>query len=279
LIIYRDAKPVKLASGLECKHVAEKTKKRSKSKAVSAVDEAAKQLRIYALSKEDGEFLGSEEDMIERLGVSRPTLRQASARVVQESLVTIKRGVGGGYFASRPGSLSVSRMAALYLMSRNAGLSETTAAMEPLRAELAKRAAKNKDPKLRAKLKKFIDCQTDLDASDNEADKEGYREFLRSERLFGEILGEMSQNAVLTLLLEILYDFTAQLRREQDVLIDRPDRVTTYRKLRLKLANAILEGDVEMAELASHRCSGTIEEWMRKGLENTMFKDSVLQNG
>jgi len=259
--------------------VAETKTKRSTANSVSAVDAAAKELRIYALSKDDGEFLGSEEDMIGRLGVSRPTLRQASARVVQESLITIKRGVGGGYFAARPGSLSVSRMAALYLMSRNAGLSETTAAMEPLRAELAKRAARNKNPALRAKLKKFIDCQVDLEAGENEADGHGYREFLRSERLFGEILGEMSQNAVLTLLLEILYDFTAQLRREQDVLINRPDRVATYRKLRLKLANAILEGDVEMAELASHRCSGTIEDWMKKGLENTMFKDSVLQNG
>lgn len=46
----------------------------------SAVDKAAKQLRILALSKDDGDFLSSEEDM---------------------------------YFASRPVSLSVSRMAAL----------------------------------------------------------------------------------------------------------------------------------------------------------------------
>ncbi|MDG6079864.1 FadR family transcriptional regulator [Erythrobacter litoralis] len=259
--------------------MAEPKKKQREAGAASAVDEAAKKLRIFALSKQDEEFLGSEEDMIDLLKVSRPTLRQASARVVQENLIKIKRGVGGGYFATRPGSLSVSRMAALYLMSRNAGLSETTAAMKPLRAELAKRAAWNQDPEQKAKLKKFIDCQVDLDANKNEADGHGYREFLRSERLFGEILGEMSENAVLTLLLDILYDFTAQLRREQDVLINRPDRVETYRKLRLKLASSILEGDVEMAEIASHRCSDTIEEWMAKSLENTKFGDAVLHHG
>ena len=259
-----------------------KTKGR-KSGATSAVDEAAKQLRIFALSKDDGEFLGSEEDMIERLGVSRPTLRQASARVVQENLISIKRGVGGGYFASLPGSLSVSRIAALYLMSRNAGLHETTAAMKPIRAELAMRAATSKDAELRAKLKHFVEEQAKADEADEKAGDEannahGYREFLRSEREFGQILGAMSQNEVLILLLEILYDFTSQLRREQDVLINRPDRVRTYRKLRTKLANAILDGDVEMAELASHRCSGIIEEWMNKGLENTMFTDTVLQH-
>ncbi|AIT80053.1 FadR/GntR family transcriptional regulator [Novosphingobium pentaromativorans] len=246
----------------------------------SLVDEAAKKLRILALSREHGEFLGSEEEMIERLQVSRPTLRQASARVVQENLVSIKRGVGGGYFASRPGSLSVSRMAALYLMSRNAGLSETTAAMKPIRAELAMRAAACTDAELRAKLRNFIEQQTAaLSAyTDSDEDSQGYREFLRSEREFGQILGAMSQNSVLILLLEILYDFSSQLRRGQDVLIDRPDRVRTYRELRLKLANTILEGDVEMAELASHRCSTTIDEWMDEGLKNTMFTDTVLHD-
>lgn len=259
----------------------DENKSRAKN-GTSAVDKAAKELRILAFSKEEGTFLGSEEDMIDRLQVSRPTLRQASARVVQENLVSIKRGVGGGYFAARPGSLSVSRIAALYLMSRNAGLSETTAAMKPIRAELAMRAATCTDDELHTKLKQFVEEQAAAEAADDasgaDARNRGYREFLRSEREFGQILGAMSQNAVLILLLEILYDFTSQLRREQDVLINRPDRVRTYRKLRTKLATAILEGDIEMAELASHRCTKTIEEWMNTGLENTPFTETALQN-
>ena len=259
--------------------MAEPRKRDSKANPTSAVDSAARQLRIQALAEPEGTFLGSEEEMIERLGVSRPTLRQASSRVVQENLIRIKRGVGGGYFAARPGSLSVSRMAALYLMSRNAGLYETTAAMKPIRAELAMRAASNPDPELRARLQLFVQAQAEADESQESTEGHGYREFLRSEREFGQILGDMSQNAVLTLMLDILYDFTSQLRRDQDVLINRPDRVRTYRQLRNKLAAAILDSDTEMAELASHRCSGIIEDWMHKGLENTMFTDSAMSHG
>lgn len=236
----------------------------------SAVDQAAAALRIYALSQESGAFLGSEEDLIEKLGVSRPTLRQASARVVQEHLITIRRGVGGGYFAQLPGSLSVSRMAALYLMSRNAGLPEITAAMKPLRAEVAMRAARNEDPAMREQLNRFVS-----DAADEHDSAHAYREFLKSERDFGRILGRMSNNAVLTLLIEILYDFASHLNRDQDVLINRPDRVRQYRQLRTRLASAILEGDVEVAELSSHRCSDLIEQWMHRDFRDTRFDDIV----
>jgi DNA-binding FadR family transcriptional regulator len=256
------------------------TKKKSIKVADSAVDQAANALRTYALAHESGDFLGSEEDLIDRLGVSRPTLRQASARVVQEHLISIRRGVGGGYFARTPGSISVSRMAALYLMSRDAGLSEITAALKPLRAELAMRAANNHDPELQGRLRAFVEEDEARNAEhadeDESSEHHGYREFLRSEREFGRILGNMSENSVLILLLEILYDFASHLRREQDVLINRPERVRTYRQLRARLARAILEGDVEVAELSSHRCSDLVEEWMHTDFRNTRFGDTNL---
>ncbi|MBV2149111.1 FCD domain-containing protein [Sphingobium sp. AS12] len=250
-------------------------KKKAVKSVDSAVDQAANALRAYALSRENGDFLGSEEDLIERLGVSRPTLRQASAKVVQEHLISIRRGVGGGYFARTPGSISVSRMAALYLMSRNAGLSEITAAMKPLRAELAMRAARNRDPELQDRLRAFV-AEGETQEASGGNDGHGYREFLRSEREFGRILGEMSANSVLILLLEILYDFASYLRREQDVLRNRPERVRTYSKLRAKMARAILEGDVEVAELSSHRCSDLIDEWMHIDFQNARFDDTTM---
>ena len=81
----------------------------------SAVGQAASTLRLIAMSAEDGAFLGSEDEMIRRLAVSRPTLRAASAQVSRENLIHIRRGVGGGYFARLPDSMSVSRIAAQYL--------------------------------------------------------------------------------------------------------------------------------------------------------------------
>lgn len=83
-----------------------------KSKDVSSrVLSIARALRNDALRKPEGSLIGSEEELVERYGVSRPTLRQAASLVAQEQLVHVRRGVGGGYFTRRPDSHSVAHMA------------------------------------------------------------------------------------------------------------------------------------------------------------------------
>lgn len=240
----------------------------------SAVSQAAKALRGFALAKQDGDFLGSEEDLIQRLGVSRPTLRQASAQVVQEHLISIRRGMGGGYFARRPESAGVSRIAALYLQSRQASFVEIAVAMKSIRAELSALAAHNTDPALREELQAIVAKDH---SPEHDTEGHGYRAFLRSEREFGRVLGEMSGNSVLVLLLEILYDFAALARREDDVLVNRPERVIAYRKHRAQLADAILNGDEEIAKLASKRCSGLISEWIHDDFEGRTFNGPETQ--
>jgi DNA-binding FadR family transcriptional regulator len=244
-----------------------------KAKAIrpgSAVTQAADALRVYALGKREGDFLGSEEDLIERLGVSRPTLRQASAQVLQENLISIRRGVGGGYFARLPDSMTVSRIAALYLQSRNADLEEISHAMKPLRAEVAALATRNRDPAALRRLEEFLERE----AAISDDPEHGYRAFLKSEREFGRVLGVMSGNSVLTLFLGILYDFTALLRRGEDVLLNRPDRVAAYREHRARMARAILEGDEEIAIVATRRCSDLISEWMDEDFAGRSFDDA-----
>ena len=238
------------------------------AKSESAVSQAAAALRAFALAKQDGDFLGSEEDLIQRLGVSRPTLRQASAQVVQEHLISIRRGMGGGYFARRPESTGVSRIAALYLQSRQASFVEIAVAMKSIRAELSALAAHNQDPKLREDLRTIVAKDHD---PEHDTEGHGYRAFLRSEREFGRTLGEMSGNSVLVLLLEILYDFAALARREDDVLVNRPERVIAYRRLRAQLADAILDGDEEISKLASRRCSDLISEWIHDDFHGRVF--------
>ena len=236
----------------------------------SVVDETARALRAYALSRNDGEFLGSEGDLVERLGVSRPTLRQASAQVLQENLISIRRGAGGGYFSRRPESLTVSRMASLYLQSHGAGLEEMVLVMKPIRLEIALLAARTRDPEALAELRAFIEREQ------NE-DNNGYRAFLRSEREFGGILSRMSGNRVLNLFLAVLYDLSANVRRDEDVLINRRERVRIYRKLRAEMAAAIINGDEEITAIATGRCSMMIAEWMEQDLTGRSFGDSEHQ--
>jgi len=245
------------------------------AKAMSVVDRAADALRNLSLQSSDGEFLGSEDAMIDRLDVSRATLRQAASRVAQENLVAVRRGVGGGYFAGRPSSMSVSRMAALYLRSYNADFTEIIHGIGPLRAELAVLATRNRDPAFLAKLE-------ELAKRDETAPLEmqnGYRDFLKSDRELVQLIGEMAGNSVLNLLMAILQDFAAQASRSEDVLIHRPERVQTYRKMRARLARSIIDGDEELTHLASRRCTDLVADWFAEDFKGRTFGEHSVGEG
>lgn len=231
-----------------------------KRKKESAVANAAEKLRSLSMEKGDGEFIGSEEDLIDLLQVSRPTLRQASAQVIQENLISVRRGVGGGYFACVPDSMTVSRMAAIYLQSRSIHLPDILQAIKPLRTEIAALAARNNAKAGRETLTTFVDAEeADIAAGSQQT----YRGFLASEREFGRILAKLAGNAVLNLFLNIVYDLTPLMRRDEDVWVNHPERVEAYRRQRIKMAKAILDGDDEIAKVASGRCSSLIVEWMK----------------
>jgi DNA-binding FadR family transcriptional regulator len=223
----------------------------------SAVRAAADALRRDAIDRADGELLGAEEDLIRRYGVSRPTLRQAAALVAQENLLRVKRGVGGGYFASRPDTKAVAHMAAIYLRTRHTRVSEVISAVAPIRIELAKLAAAGDNAAAREEMRRFLEKEREASA-----DQLRYRDFLRSEREFGRILEEMSGNQVISLFLEILYDFSSMLGRTEDIYVNRPDRVEEYREKRNRLAEALVEGDQELAVVAAKRCALSSTEWM-----------------
>lgn len=236
----------------------------------SVVDRAAEALRVLSLEGPEGTFLGSEDDMIARLDVSRATLRQAASRVAQENFVAVRRGVGGGYFSARPSTMNVTRMAALYLRAHDADFTEITHGIGPLKAELAVLATRNRDPDLLARLEQFA-------VEDEAAPLEmahGYRAFLKSEREFLQTIGAMAGNSVINLLMAILYDFAALASRSEDVLIDRPERVQTYRRMRARLARAVIDGDVELAQLTSRRCSELVDEWFEQDFKGRTFDDT-----
>jgi GntR family transcriptional regulator, transcriptional repressor for pyruvate dehydrogenase complex len=224
------------------------------------VASTAEKLRRLSMAKEEGAFLGSEEELIALLEVSRPTLRQASAQVIQENLIAVRRGVGGGYFACVPNSMTVSRMAALYLQSRKLHLPDILQALKPLRTEIAGLAAVHSRGTENDALAKFIETE---EGELQEGHPPTYRGFLTSEREFGRILAELSKNDVLNLFLNIVYDLAPSTSRDEDVWVNHPERVDAYRHQRLNMAKAIRDGDDEIAKVASGRCSNLILEWMQ----------------
>lgn len=238
-----------------------RVQKKNVDKTGSAVSKAAERLRRLSMAKQEGEFLGSEDDLIAILEVSRPTLRQASAQVAQENLIVVRRGVGGGYFACLPSSMTVTRMAALFLQSRSVNLPDILQAIRPLRTEIAGLAAVNMRQSSSDELMEFVAAE---EAELRNERPQSFKAFLVSEREYGRMIGDIAGNKVLDLFLNIVYDLASFTRRSEDVLFNHPDRVQVYRRHRMQMAQAILDGDEEIAKVASRRCSHLIVEWMQE---------------
>jgi GntR family transcriptional regulator, transcriptional repressor for pyruvate dehydrogenase complex len=99
----------------------------------------ADELRTLIVSGElsEGESLGREPDLVERFGVSRPSLREALRILEAEGLITVERGVRGGVVAHEPDKRMTARTAALVLRSRNVPLAdvfEARSLLEPVAA-------------------------------------------------------------------------------------------------------------------------------------------------
>src|SRR3954454_14509774 len=99
----------------------------------------ADELRSLIVSGEltEGDSLGHEPDLVERFGVSRPSLREALRILEAEGFITVVRGVRGGVVVHQPDERMTARTAAMVLQSRNVPLSDVfdaRAQLEPLAA-------------------------------------------------------------------------------------------------------------------------------------------------
>lgn len=234
-----------------------------KKKSETAVDKVVWKLRRRTLATPPGELIGSEEELVSTYKVSRPTLRQAAALLSQEQVLTIKRGVGGGYFSRRPGARAVAHIAAVYLQSRSTKLSELFSALEPLNIEMAVLACRNRSPKMLAEWASFYDRDEQRSASTD------FHEFLRSQVEFIKLLGAASENRILELFVLTLYDFCGSLHPSEDILSTHPDRVRDVWSRRLDLIKAIIDGDVEIARLTAQRTSRLFSHWLEENTEHS----------
>jgi DNA-binding FadR family transcriptional regulator len=113
--------------------------KRPETRRREKPQQIADELRALIVSGElaEGDSLGHEPDLVDRFGVSRPSLREALRILEAEGLVTVVRGVHGGVVVHEPDERMTARTAALVLQARNVSLADVFEArglLEPLAA-------------------------------------------------------------------------------------------------------------------------------------------------
>lgn len=236
---------------------------RSRDPALSLVGQTVQKLREQILSRSEANaFLGSEEELISLLGVSRPTFRQAARLLEHEQLLTIKRGIRGGFFARPPSAKAVSRLAAVFLNAQGATLSDINAACGPLVIEAARSLAANPSIAVRRKLLEFVDHHEGFQDSDDE------RVILRVVFEFEQLLASLAGNPAIELMVNAMRDLVRDPRHGYFHVDSSRGRV--YADFHRRLAEAIRAGDAEMAVLVMQRHFTNVDKWL---------KDSRVQLG
>jgi GntR family transcriptional regulator, transcriptional repressor for pyruvate dehydrogenase complex len=218
--------------------------------APTLVARVAHQLAALSLSAEDGSYIGAEDDLLERLGVSRPTLRQAAKIAETERMISVRRGVRGGFYAARPDVSDAITTLNRYLRLQGAGLKH----MQVVRGthlEGARLASACADEALRTRLRELL-------AELNECNDA--TAMMRFDTRFTTHVALMSGNPVVQLITGLAYAFG---RDEQGVyLYSAPAHRAEVRRHFLALGEAILAGDAELAEFHMNRRLSVIHGWI-----------------
>lgn len=231
-------------------------KKQETSEATSVTFQAAVQLRKRALAVEEGRFLGSEEDLMEALGVSRPTFRQVARLLAHEQVLTIKRGVGGGFFARRPTLSTVSRAVAAYLDSRQTSLQQVREAAQGVFRMGVELAAASDNQVARDRLARLRERLVAADGRQQSA-----RQLLALESELESILGALSGNPAIELCLTMFNQFGAE-QRTTKLYANRPGRMRAWNKASIACVDAILAQDQRVARDRFAERSELLNQWI-----------------
>lgn len=208
-------------------------------------------LRAIVLAQGDGDFLGSEEALIEKLGASRATVRQVARLLEREGLLRVRRGINGGYFAARPTLGTVEAAVSAYLDTLDMDIEDVTAVASALWVEAVRKAANLRTEaarrvagKLRARF-----------------------EALRPDASFNQVLEleTESRNEIFALTkaryIELIFQFNIAFSQTRFPPGSRSDGAETHRtfvvawrKAKLVECDAIADGDPEFGALAARRC-------------------------
>lgn len=206
----------------------------------------ADELRRLIISGEldEGDSLGHEPDLIERFGVSRPSLREALRILEAEGLISVVRGVQGGVRVHRPDQRLTARTAALVLQARNVSLADVFDARTIIEPAAVRLAAGARNRKAAAKELRAVIAEQVAAIDDPEA-------FGVANARFHERLVAMAGNQTLSIVAEMLDEVVSRAVTEVVQGAVGEGAVATRRRgvrSQERLVSLLEAGDADAAE-------------------------------
>lgn len=217
------------------------------------VTRTARELSRLSLASEAGAYLGAEQDLLERLAVSRPTLRQAAKIVESDRLISVRRGTNGGFYAERPDAADAIRALTRFLRLRGATIGHIAVVSRMISEEAAGLAAACVDESLRVRLTEFAATVAGNDTR---------RAIIFAETDLARLIATMSGNPAIELVMEIGYTFG--MGEEAGSLYASAEDRAAARKLQADLCNAVLSRDADVARLMMRRRGALLGEWLAR---------------
>jgi DNA-binding FadR family transcriptional regulator len=229
----------------------------SDQRSQSAITLAASRLRAMVLSVPEGSFLDGEEAVQQRLGVSRPTLRQAARVLEREGLLRVRRGNNGGYFSARPNPDFIETTVASYLEVLQARPEDVARVATALWIEVVGKAA-GLPPEQRSALAGHF--KREIGAI---AETAGFSEILALEQKIGRHVFVLIESPYVELIFNINANYARRRMTEPPAQRDGTPQhavfVAAWRKAKLMELEAISNGDTEIASILARRCRELIQ--------------------
>jgi DNA-binding FadR family transcriptional regulator len=211
-----------------------------------------------------GEVIGSEAELIERLGVSRAVFREAVRLLEHHNVATMRRGPGGGLVVTAPLPSAAARVTALTLEYMGATVQDLLEARSALELKCVELATARIDETGVALLRQT--CAAEAESQTGEG-------ALGTHDLH-KVVAQLSGNPAFVVFLEVLIRLTshAVVSRTRGTKIS-----PQVRHAHDRIAEAIISGD---ASLARHRMQAHLEamaQWLVPAEEGTTPRTSRVR--
>lgn len=183
--------------------LAEEAERTSPKAAALVAAQIRKQIVMGELA--EGDLLPSEAEMVKRLGVSRPTLRQAFRILETEHLITVQRGSRGGTTVLRPSTKLASRYLRDYLRFQRTTLGDVLAARLMIESAAVAQLARRSDDAIVDALRSALVREQTIENGDAPGE---------SEEQFHIRMVELAGNPVLTQYCKLLHYLLRDTVRE-----------------------------------------------------------------